>query len=157
MRLLMIIVGVAMATSAIPASASPEVQYNSLNGNIYLVNDSGGAIFNLKSSTGRLNVPTFPKGPIGGGAKVDAGDLPNYLAFLNMPIGRFELGVGTIDYSVGGPIPPQDLSFEWYTAFGQPAHAGTTFCLTCMPEPCSATLVGIALIGGLIVSRRRRM
>jgi hypothetical protein len=130
--------------------AEPSITLHFPNiGDAKVFNDVPGAILNIKSSTGLLSAPTFPNGPIGGGSFVDLGDLPHFIALLNVPVGNFQLGPGTIN-------PNDRIALDWYPFFGAPATSGAVIDFRVEPEPASIVIAGIGLVGLLAASRRRR-
>lgn len=159
-KALIAVIAASLMNFANAAQAEPVLIYNSINGNLTVNNDVAGSIINIKSSKGTLSAPTFPNGPIGGTSVVDTGDLPYFLAFLHMPIGSFRLGAGTAALniptryyssdSVSAFIPLEDLTYDWYPAFGQPVRHGRWGT----PEPSSIALATIS-IAGLSAIRRR--
>jgi hypothetical protein len=151
-----VLFGLAIVTAIVAqagsADAAPELRVNKQTGNMEVINDVPGAILNIKSPAGFLHPPNFPQGPIPSPAIVDLGDLPNFIALLSVPAGHFMLGPGTFD--VNGQI--NDLGFDWYTAFGTPAHVGSILTLALDPEPSSFVIAGVGLVGFVAASRRRR-
>lgn len=155
MRLsLQLVLVIALFAVACPLQAAPVIEYWGFMDRFYVINDVPGSIINIKSPTGALNAPSFPKGPLPNLALVDTGDLPHFLAILNTPSGRFDLGQGVID--PGTSI--SDLSFEWYEYFGRPANPGSLVLvkLEDTPEPTTASLASVAAVALTAMSRRRR-
>lgn len=142
----LVVAFLAALLSGLKAEAAPTLYYNTLNGNLIINNDTPGAIINIKSQLGVLHAPSFPGGGIPAPAVVDNGDLPQFLAILNTPAGKFRLGAGTVTLAA----PHSDLSFDWYASFGQPANTG----IWLLPEPTSAGLAALGL-AGLGAMRRR--
>ncbi|RIK83592.1 MAG: hypothetical protein DCC67_05735 [Planctomycetota bacterium] len=146
------------------AIATPVVFYFSPNGNLMVRNDGllpgSGAnngkidVVVIKSVSGALNAPTFPRGPIPG-ASVDLGDLPNFIALLDVPKGDYVLGPGTVDpwTSFG------DLAVDYIAVWGSPPLRGAPIVPAWpegdIPEPAALLLVVLA-VGGVVAATRRR-
>jgi hypothetical protein len=150
-------VALAVVGTTAVAQAVPTLRYNTVNGNVFIENHADGpyaggnanAIFNILSASGKLSAPTLPNGPIGGTAVVDTGDLPNFLALLNIPLGSHKLGAGTV--AVG--TPASDLTLDFYSAFGQAKVVGAV--VTFIPEPATIAMAGLGMVGMIAAARRR--
>lgn len=148
-------VALAVVGTTAVAQAVPTLRYNTVNGNLFVDNTAelggnAGSIFNIKSTAGTLHAPTFPNGPLGGTSVVDTGDLPTFLALLNVPLGSHKLGAGTV--TVG--TPASDLVLDFYPAFGQPLVAGVI--QTIVPEPATIAMAGLGVAGVVAAARCRR-
>jgi hypothetical protein len=152
-KILAIAVAVCVAAVATSSQAAPLLRYNTNNGNLNVVNDSGGtlAVVNIKSVGGTLNAPTFPDGAIPG-AVVDTGDLPNFIALLNVPNGVFKLGPGTVNAGTQG----NDLAMDYFVTFTPGAQPVAAQVELFVPEPATIAMAGLGMIGMVAAARRRR-
>lgn len=129
------------------AVAAPQYFYNPGNGNIYVSNDLEGPLNNLSvlSASGHLTNPSqmldLP------GALKDDSEFPDALTYLNFPQGMWLLGA-----VVQPGTPVGDLTVR-YRLPGQSTGPNRVI-LPGWPEPTSAVLLGIALIGGTAFRRR---
>lgn len=129
------------------AVAAPSYGYNPANGNVFVWNDLDGPLNNLSvlSAGGHLtNASHMLDLP---GAFKDDSEFPDALTYLNFPQGNWYLGA-----VVQPGTPLSDLTVR-YRLPGQSTGPNLVI-LPGWPEPTSAALLGIALIGGTAFRRR---
>lgn len=139
------VICLAFAALAAPLQAAPLLYYNAFSGSLFIVNDIPGSILDIKSPSGKLNVPTGSSIPSPG--VINTSGLPTLLSVLNTPEGYHGIG-GVVDIGT----PKAELSFDWYASAGQPANPGSIFET---PEPATASIAVVAAIGFAAASRRR--